>query len=222
MNLRDTPISFMQLRDEMYRIFHINEVNKWEDLFHFLGADREYKGKTYAGLFNAPAGKGNHHSYKGGLCNHLFEMYQMYQMLCTGGFPIKSHDPATNKQSVMRVILLHDLHKAYYEFTMEEENGEVRFEYGDHPSSRMITNDIKSLQLANKFGITLSLMELNALFNSEGGYARNPPKYISVLAKLVYLLDEMSSNILDRLKTETILNVKVNDADDLEVATYEL
>jgi hypothetical protein len=54
--------------------------------------------------------------------------------------------------------------------------------------------------LLSMHDVKLPLIVLNSLYCSEGGYKKSPPKEVSALAKLVYLLDEFSSNVIYRIE----------------------
>jgi hypothetical protein len=81
--------------------------------------------------------------------------------------------------------------------------------------SSLLTKDVKSLYLAQQFGIMLNVYQLNALFNSEGGWAQNPPKWNSVLGKVLYLLDEISSNVTARTVQGNVVDVREKGCPDL-------
>jgi hypothetical protein len=53
-----------------------------------------------------------------------------------------------------------------------------------------------------------SLKVLNAILNSEGGYSKTPTQWQTVLAKYVYVLDEISSNVLARLEKGNVYDVR--------------
>jgi len=180
----------------------------WLKMLDNLKRDREHCGKIYAGALHAPAGKGNHHAYPGGWLDHALEMWQVYKMWQKSGL-LDKDQIFCESERVFKGIILHDLHKTLYEFYYTEtEAGTVSFDYGNHSFKNLITNNFQSLYIANIFGIQLDPLDLNCLTCSEGGYAKDPPKFQSVLAKLVYLLDEISSNVISRNKTKTFLNVK--------------
>jgi hypothetical protein len=168
---------------------------------------------TYLGFKNAPAGKGNHHAYIGGLVMHLIEMWGFWLTLKP---QLPSDDPLLTDSNVMQAIILHDLHKAQTTFICNRklplENGEESkdyiLEYGKHPSSSLLTNDQKSLYIATKHNIILDIYQWNSLFNSEGGYAKSPPKFSTSLAKLVYTLDELSSNVLARSSVGNCVDIR--------------
>lgn len=182
----------------------------WHRMFEELAENREWQGKVFAGLKFAPAGKGNHHAYPGGLIVHLLEMWSIYEKWVQVGL-LKRDQLLCEASRVLKIIILHDLHKSLFEFTFEENEEGVAFDYGDHPYKHLMTNDIRSIHMAAQFEIKLDSLEMNAVLNSEGGYCKQPSKYTSVLAKLVYLLDEMSSNVLSRIEIGTSLNVRVLD-----------
>lgn len=167
-----------------------------------LAEDRkDDSGQEYLGFKNAPAGKGNHHAYLGGLCEHLLEMWEFWRLLKPGiGIPEDPNQVIISDKSVLVAIIMHDLHKSWFTFTNVQVNntGLFTLQYGDHASNSLFTNDQKSMYIATSHGILLDAFQINCLHNSEGGFAKSPPKWQTTLAKFVYVLDELSSNVLAR------------------------
>lgn len=174
-------------------------ASDWTDGLLFLRDDVElegFPGLVFAGLENAPAAKRNHHAYKGGLVAHYLEMWQIFcSMRLSCGLSVGQG--YINDERILKGIILHDLHKCWREFTYTKEGG---FEYSKHPFLGLLRNDQRSAYLASHFGWELDPIQLNALYNSEGGWADSPPKFSSVLAKILYLLDELSGNVKARLE----------------------
>lgn len=184
--------------------------DSWICLLNSLGPDSHHESDpslVYCGLMNAPAGKGNHHATVGGLIEHYREMSQLYKALPAN---ITHGDPLINDKNVLAGIILHDLSKCWYTFTMKQgEDGQPPvFDYGNHPSSRLMNDNQKSVYLAMRGGVTLDMIMMNILFTSEGGWAKGPPRWVTTVSKLVYLLDELSGNVLNRGVTGTFLNVR--------------
>jgi len=160
---------------------------------------------TLVGFKRAPAAKGNHHAFEGGLIHHLLEMWGIY---CSLSHTILNHktDPAfVNDERVFKAILYHDLHKAHRTYKLLSEDP-WQCDYAKDPEEDLMTTDIKSLWLLNKHEIQLDPQQLNALCWAEGGFSKIKPWDCSVLAKLCYLLDEMSGNVLARMETRTYLS----------------
>lgn len=187
-------------------------ADAWLRLTGDLDKDRvdQATGKNYLGLLNAPAAKKNHHAELGGLVMHYLEMWEIFKDIRGNILPRtddsdslyqRGEEHYVTNERVLEGILLHDLSKAYFTFVLDKEG---KFDYGDHPSGTvmggMLKNDQKSLWIASSYGLSFDLVQLNALFHSEGGWADSPPEWATVLSKLLYLLDELSGNIWDRAK----------------------
>lgn len=151
--------------------------------------------KVHPGFREAPAATGNHHARKGGLVQHLLEMWKFHTVL---NKTLKQH--FTNKE-VLECIILHDLEKACRTFV---ETGLVGrpYVYDDDFDNKLTTGTVKSLWIAMDAGIKPSLKQVNALEMAHGGYTNDPPKGSTPLAKYIYILDELSGNVLDRIKTK--------------------
>ena len=197
--------------------------SEWVAFLKSLRYDVRLDDNQYLGFINAPAAKNNHHNYMGGLVVHLMEMWNAFEawfpfLTVNGVFDDK--ETGITKSGVLKGILIHDLHKAWMTFVRKEHG----FEYGDDVSNGLMTNDQKSLYLLMEYGVKLTQSEMNVLFNSEGGWAKSPPKYCTPLAKLVYILDEISGNVLGRIERKNCLDLygkKSLDADLLNL-TFEL
>lgn len=154
-------------------------------------------GSKFAGFLDAPAGKGMHHPYAGGLVEHLLEMIDIASSLWDGKDLV-----SCRFDDAVRVIVLHDLHKAYrtFRYVSLASAGAVvlGFDYAEHVSNEQLTPNQKTLwMLATAAAdatasIVGNMAIMNALFSSEGGYAKDAPREQSVLAKLCYLCDELS------------------------------
>lgn len=153
---------------------------------------------TYTGMGNAPAGKFIHHAYPGGLVDHYIEMFELH----------KSINPKIKDiedKHVLEAIVLHDLHKACLTFRYPTEKEKEKqkegqwFEYSDHEYPKLMSNNELTLfmLLQSNYKISSPLV-MNALVNSEGGYCKNPSKFVTTFAKYIYTLDELSSNVLAR------------------------
>lgn len=182
------------------------EDRTWSDMLLALGPSTVYDNVTYLGLMEAPAAKGNHHAYRGGLANHLLQMWDTYWSLKGNGI-LPPGDPLITDANVLKGILIHDLHKAWATF-IEDSGVDTGLNYGKHPSNSMLTNDQKSMYIINRAGVKLDLVLSNVLYCSEGGWAKSPPRWCSTLAKLIYLLDEWSGNVASRIEAGTYINVR--------------
>lgn len=167
---------------------------RWHNMVYALGPDTLYDGITYFGLEKAPAAKGNHHHYLGGLVAHVLEMWDIHNNLAG---PVGA-DSRLPDDRVLAGILLHDLHKAWCHF-VQDASVPSGFNYGKHPSSNLMTPDQKTVYIASKY-VQLDIVQLNAVYHSEGGWAASPPRWSTPLSKYVYLLDELSSNVRGRLQ----------------------
>lgn len=154
---------------------------------------------NYLGLLNAPAAKGNHHAYLGGLVAHYLEMWQ-FGCIMLPQFQHKSK--YFTEERILKGIMLHDLHKAWETFVVvaNAEKGTTTLEYGKSPSSALMTNNQKTVHLVHLHEIPMDEMDWNILHSSEGGWAEAMPKDIAAISKFIYLLDELSGNVFARIE----------------------
>lgn len=171
-------------------------------MFESLKDDRESpNGKTYMGLMNAPASAAAHHDYKGGLVKHYLEMYGFARQLNSSfGFAEKD---------VLLAIIAHDIHKASYNYEYTDAE-KTKFTYSSHPVYDLLTKNQRSFMLFAEHGIVLDLYQANALFSSEGGYNKEAPKMNTPFSKFIYLLDELSANVLNRIEQQRLLHYKTS------------
>jgi hypothetical protein len=154
---------------------------------------------TWLGLRRAPAAKRNHHAYEGGLVRHLIEMYEFWTVLRREYGQIEV-DGVCDDARVLKAILLHDIEKADQNFFLVSQDPWL-VDYNYKSDRQLILpGDIRSVEIAFRFGITLDAVQLNALMWAHGGFSELQPKAHSALAKLVYLLDEFSGNVLERVR----------------------
>lgn len=150
---------------------------------------------AYLGLRRAPAAKRNHHAFEGGLVFHYLEMFQIWE-----GW--RQADPRLGSLSTERIlkgIFYHDLHKAYRTFVVNQHNPWEAY-YGKDETELQLTHATKTLWILQAHGVKLDLDQYHALLGSEGGWSEfRDIKYHSVLSKTLYLLDEMSGNVLGRM-----------------------
>lgn len=156
---------------------------------------RDAKGRFLLGLRRAPAAKKNHHAREGGLVEHLLEMWDLWQSIrCTRLEFLE--EPTLSNRNVWEQIFLHDLEKADSRFLLVN-TVPWTVEYAEEPIDLMLSiNPVRVVEIVGRYGITLNLQQLNALFSAEGGYAKAASKSVSALGKVVYLLDELSGNVL--------------------------
>jgi hypothetical protein len=152
---------------------------------------QETGGEYYYGMKEAPAAKGFHHAYEGGLVQHYLEMLHVAGVLCQS---IEHFRPLTEKEIVFAVVA-HDLHKAYAHFSYDG----TKFMYANNSTTKLMTPDQKTIYMLSHCGVRLSVEEINSIFSSGGGYAKAPPPMQTVLSKFVYLLDEHSV-LIDRIR----------------------
>ena len=203
-----------------------------------LRGDREVDGMILLGMRRAPGSKERHHPMEGGLVKHLLQMWGIWSTLkhtirqSSGG---TWHEQLSD-QNVWRAILHHDLNKVWRYKVLP---AQIRCTCGDQTASTCsvhgidrgntspadewkvdyaqdadrhqayLTKDMKTLFFLQKHGISISLPLFNALFTAEGGFSRLYPEKETVLAKVVYILDELSAGVVDRLLAGTFWDSKV-------------
>jgi len=173
-------------------------------LTRMLKDHRTMWGETCCGLLTAPAGSYNHHTETGGLLRHLREMTQFHHLLRTTSALKYKWDPNfMTEDRIITGICIHDLHKAHAYF-LAEKGEDGHYVYSPYAKLWMTENQ-KTQALIATHGLDLDMWERNALEHSEGGWAENPPKGTTVLAKYLYLLDELSGNVLDRMSRGVLL-----------------
>lgn len=197
--------NYTALRNIVSETFSSYEADCWSALFTGL----QESGDSL-GFKDAPAGKGQHHAYKGGLVVHLLEMIEMapeviklVNATCTKTVCSRVSQSeyeadslyALTFEDVLRVVLLHDLHKAHNTF-YEKPDGSL--DYIRNNESDMMSANAQSLALSSSFGLNYAsrLSVMNALESSEGGWAKVHPRFCTPLAKVCYLLDELSANVV--------------------------
>lgn len=198
----DIQGNWLKLTDLIAATIHGSEKAKYLHLISSIAEDEEGpNGITYLGFRRAPAAKGNHHAFEGGLVYHLLEMWGVWLHLRED---VLTENYITDAR-VLKAIINHDLHKAYRTYKLMQDDP-WQTEYGDDPTDMLMTTDIKSLWILGNHGIQLDPEQMNALLWAEGGFAKIKPKWCSTLSKLCYMLDEMSGNVLARIETRTLLD----------------
>jgi len=202
---RDLEENWRQLKHMVHNtIPDERERNAYLAMLNQLAGDVTEGFVTLLGFKRAPAAKGNHHAFEGGLVYHLLEMWQCWEMIRERAI----FKQWVSDERVAKAILLHDLHKAYRTFKLVSAlPWEV--DYANDVTDMLLTNDIKTLWLAMAHHLPLDPEQLNALIQAEGGYSPIKPRWTSVLAKVCYLLDEMSGNVINRIDSKTLLNIRV-------------
>jgi len=194
--------NLIQLRELVAICIPQNERERHFGLLGSLEDDVATEEGLYLGLARSPAARGNHHAFEGGLVYHLLEMWAAWERLRPDIMDLEH----LSNERVFKAILYHDIHKAYRTYLLKGSDP-WQVDYGRDPTDQLMTTDIKSIWILMRAGITLDPEQMNALLLAEGGYAKIKPKWQSVLAKLAYLLDEMSGNVASRINSSTFLDV---------------
>jgi len=178
-----------------------------------LNEDRSIKSNTevmYCGLMHAPAAKGYHHNYIGGLVKHLIEMFDAWKFCIKPYFlNYLNWSEATlelnnlTDSNVLKLILMHDLHKAHLTFYWSEEK--KAFQYGNNAFTQTLSTDSQSISILTKHSVALDPVLLAAHSQAEGGWSKNPGKVTTALSKVVYMLDEFSGSIIAPVNQGTAL-----------------
>jgi len=160
-------------------------------------------GFVYLGMRRAPAARRNHHAREGGLVEHYLEMWKMHTIIQSGlnGSMVLSYDKLPDPV-VFRGIINHDLHKAYYDYRLIPSKLWA-VEYSELDHRVLLTQNGKTMFLLSQWKIRLDIIDINLIQYSEGGWCEHEPRERSSLATYVYLLDEMSGNVVDRINTGT-------------------
>jgi hypothetical protein len=173
------------------------------------------RAEVQLGLYRAPGSKDYHHRREGGLIEHMLEMWQLWEagfkpMLSAFG----SNHPAIRDHNVWRAIFHHDLNKVWKYALLTE--AEWKVDYAMDLQSDLLGSSGKILHMLQLHGIRLPPLLINAILASEGGYSADPPRTETSFAKLVYLLDEMSANVVDRVRNKRFWDAKHEDPNDQE------
>lgn len=188
-----------------------DEAAQYNMLLNELRHDRVVPGKDkegkdvevrLLGLMRAPGSKNRHHNVQGGLVRHLLQMWEVWVDLRAVVQAHNAFHPQLNDLNVWKCILHHDLNKVW-KYKLESEDPWKADYANEHDRlSQLLGDTNKVMFLLNKHGIKLPIPLHNALITAEGGYSTSPRPYAeTVLAKVAYLLDELSANVIDRLQT---------------------
>lgn len=182
----------------------------YSQIMDYFAEDAQIQGKdgmlTVLGFKNAPAGKGVHHAYRGGLVEHLLEGLDYLDNL-------HKEFPQTDYFDMKTAWLLHDLHKAFYHFSID---GAGKINYLDHALTKMYTPNQKTFMMIDGSlepaapAMIVNPNVVHIVNCSEGGWAENPPAQSSVEAKIVYLIDELSV-IKNRIKCNKMHSIYPQD-----------
>ena len=119
--------NFKKLKDFVETVLGEEGIT-WGSLFESLkDAGVLADGNSWLGLRDAPAGKFQHHAYLGGLVVHMLEMLELAEPIielvsysCASTYATRVEGSTQNGldlkvdlKDVVRVVLLHDLHKAH-------------------------------------------------------------------------------------------------------------
>lgn len=195
--------NFQELKDLISSTLTGAGQDSYLRLLSHLEEDQIVDGELLLGFKRAPAAKGNHHAFEGGLVVHYLEMWNWWKTLKTN---IGDHEQLSDDK-ILRGIINHDIHKAYRTFKISDEGTFAT--YANDPSDNMTNHVSKSQWVLSNSGVTMELEVLNALLLSEGGWSTVKTRWSSVLAKVVYLLDELSGNVQERIRLGTWDNVRV-------------
>lgn len=168
-----------------------------------IASDTKTAEGVVLGFINAPAAKRNHHAYRGGLVIHLLEMWAIWLTRFGQDF---EQTTEVNDKRILEGVVFHDLHKAHETFIDRSKDLRMRWasEYiRADPDNESLTWATKTLWILQWHGIPLDNRQYSALLWSEGGWAETQPKWCSVLAKVLYLMDEYSGNVLSRMQDGT-------------------
>jgi len=178
----------------------------YQALLGALKEDTTVGGITYLGFYRAPPATKNHHAHEGGLVQHLLEMWDLYVLLRDElGIGSLNMPSPLSRENVFRAIIHHDLHKASMTYILESELP-WKCRYANlEEEDLMGPHDMKTLYLLSLHGIVLDPLMVNCVLYAEGGYSEIRPRRMSVLAKLVYCLDELSGNVKARIETGDLI-----------------
>lgn len=203
--------NFQNLLDLIDKVCTPEYASGLKNMLNKLAVNHQDGDKLCPGFICAPASYSAHHSEPGGLVTHCLQMWELSEVLRTNvpAFQV------LNAQTLLAGIIFHDLHKASYNYIFVsdaefEKNPNQHFKYHDGMITKILQKSQRSYQIIIENGILLTLEQANALFGSEGGWAESPPKATSVLSKFLYLLDELSANVFDRIIKGRMFDYKMS------------
>lgn len=185
--------------------------------------DRMYGDVVMLGMMRAPASKNRHHAFEGGLVAHLLQMWKTWGILRPSIMTQWDPHPITDSL-VWRAILHHDLNKVRCYKLVSTNPWEV--DYADINQDRLdglLGPTHKTIFQLMQANIPLSPILYNALITAEGGFSRDKrPSAETAFAKLLYVLDELSANVFDRLMSGQFWDSKVGGMSGLTAETSDL
>jgi 7,8-dihydroneopterin 2',3'-cyclic phosphate phosphodiesterase len=146
----------------------------------------EIEGRTYKGmpLEEAPAGRSHHHSYPGGLLEHMVSSSNIALALCD---TIRSvYHGKVDRDTVIAGVLLHDIFKALT-YT-ERENGS----YGSTPLAERLDHLTLGVAELIRRGFPLNLVHI---IDSHMGWQYGPIGPRTTEALVVHLADSVDSRL---------------------------
>jgi hypothetical protein len=170
-----------------------NELQRYipehlKPIFSRYNHDVQVEDVQILGLMCAPAGKGVHHAYQGGLVEHILEM--VYYLNSFDSLLDESDNRASLDHAAMiEGALLHDIHKGFMHFYVQKDGS---FDYYKGAWNAFNTPNQKTIAMLMECDVIISPKVLHILNCSEGGWAENAPREATVEAKLVYVADELS------------------------------
>lgn len=202
---------------EMFLTQHADSTElseKYVAMLEMLRADQVFGEECALGLYRAPASQSRHHAFEGGLVAHLLQMFDIWVEL---GLALRTQtalpEYLTDNAFVWRAILHHDLNKVWKYKLVTADPWKV--DYAPDPLSKLLTDTHKSLQILGRMHITLPVVLHSALITAEGGFSATRPKVESVFSKVIYLLDELSANVVDRLQRDAFWDSKIGGINEV-------
>lgn len=187
-------------------------ASAYDAMLKELKDDVNVDGKLLLGALRAPAAKGNHHAHEGGWCFHILELWWVWDnylraMTREGQGP----DSPIADEVILKGIINHDLHKTWRTYELLETDP-WKTQYAEDLTDKLLGNNLRSprgthknLFMLQQHGIKLTMEDYNVILNAEGGWSETQTYWCTVAAKMAYLLDECSGNILGRISTGRLL-----------------
>lgn len=220
-NIGDNWDAFMHhSNDILIQSFGDRELaSKYHAMFYALKHDRFLEdGTIVLGMRRAPGSQRRHHAFEGGLVVHLMEMWRAWVTIRNLLPPNMAMPQSFNTNAlVWRAIVHHDLNKVYkYKHIQKDKDGNTletwKVDYSganEDPLGYLLPGTYKSIEILCHHGIPIPPLLLNALITAEGGYSEGPrPQTETVFAKIVYLCDELSANVINRIETDRFWDSK--------------
>lgn len=202
--------NWQRLETLIDNVIHPDLAPRYRKLLTALRDDQYDRQDIILGMYRAPASKDRHHSFEGGLVVHLLEMWECWFHMKTMLPKQLSYESHLSDDHALRAIIHHDLNKVHrYVLVAKTEDEPWTVDYYRRDLlDGMMGSTVKSLYFLNQHNIPLDPVMMNALLLAEGGFAKIRPDHDTVFAKMMYLLDEMSANVLDRLHFNRLIDSK--------------